>query len=54
LVTLPAALEATYIEIDRIPQFLPTIMNEIEDPGIPVDEIANDEKKLEEKAKLEV
>lgn len=29
-------------------------MDEIEDPGIPVDNIANDQNKLEEKAKLEV
>jgi len=28
-------------------------MDEIEDPGIPVDDIADDQKKLEEKAKLE-
>lgn len=30
------------------------IMDEIEDPGIAVDDIADDPKKLEEKAKLEV
>lgn len=29
-------------------------MDEVEDPGIPVDNIADDQRQLEEKAKLEV
>lgn len=32
----------------------PAIMDEIEDPGIPVDDIASDQNQLKEKAKMEV